>query len=490
MEYHGEQLNNLVQKLVTLPTETEWIEFKTTYVENTKIGEYISAIGNATTLSGRSFGYVVWGIDNTSHEIVGTTFDYRKTKEGAEELEAWLAHMCSPRVNFRFYQTEIDGKRVVLLQIPGATESPIVFAGQKWIRVGSNNKKLDQYPDKEKALWLSMVRTPVELRSVMEGLNEEEILQHLNYEAYCDILNKPRATTIDDIIDELKNEKFIVQGDSLTWDITNLGALMIGKNIQNFNGLSHKVLRVIVYDGADRAYSKQEEEFTQGYALSYEQVIRHIETVIPRREVIVDGIKKQQLSFPDIAIRELVANMIVHQDINHHGTYPTVEVFSDRIEFYNAGAPLVSVERIIDFVPKARNENMTSFMRRCNICDERGSGYDKIVRATSSNAMLAPSVENQENQFTKVTLFSKIPFSIISKKEKVWTCYMQACLDYVGKRTITNSEIRKIFGLEEKDGYKASRVLRDTVAEGLICPLDENTAPRHMQYIPFWGKKG
>lgn len=71
-----------------------------------------------------------------------------------------------------------------------------------------------------------------------------------------------------------------------------------------------------------------------------------------------------------------------------------VEVFSDRIEFSNAGAPLIAIERIVDTVPISRNENIAGFMRKCGICEERGSGYDKIVAATSQNEMLAPRIEN------------------------------------------------------------------------------------------------
>ena len=112
--------------------------------------------------------------------------------------------------------------------------------------------------------------------------------------------------------------------------------------------------------------------------------------------------RKSIFSYPEIAIRELVANMLIHQDFEQHGTNPMVEVFSDRIEFSNPGAPLINIERIIDTVPVSRNENIAGFMHKCGICEERGSGYDKIVLATGENSMLSPRLENQSNQFTKV----------------------------------------------------------------------------------------
>lgn len=172
-------------------------------------------------------------------------------------------------------------------------------------------------------------------------------------------------------------------------------------------------------------------KFTSGYAYCNEEIINYIMTIIPQKETIENGIRKSIYDFPEIAIRELLANMLIHQDFEQRGTNPMIEIFSDRIEFSNPGAPLVNIERIIDTVPVSRNENIAGFMHKCGICEERGSGYDKIVLITGQNSMLAPRIENQDNQFTKVALFSKIPFDVIPKEEKIRTCYMHACLAYV-----------------------------------------------------------
>lgn len=163
-----------------------------------------------------------------------------------------------------------------------------------------------------------------------------------------------------------------------------------------------------------------------------------------------------------------------------------VEIFSNRIEFSNAGGPLVAIERIVDTVPVSRNENIAGFLHKCGICEERGSGYDKIIEATGKNELLAPRIENQSNQFTKAILFAKIPFEMITKEDRIRTCYMQACLAYVNFNAINNSDIRAVFGLSSKESYKASRVIKDSLEAQKIKPLDENTAPRYMKYIPYW----
>ena len=220
--------------------------------------------------------------------------------------------------------------------------------------------------------------------------------------------------------------------------------------------------------------------------MSYEDIIDYIMTVIPQEEEIVDGVRKSKFSFPEIAIRELLANIMIHQALEQRGTNPMVEIFSDRMEFSNAGAPLIDIDRIVDTVPVSRNENIAGFMHKCGICEERGSGYDKIIAATSKSTMLAPKIENQSNQFTKVVLFAKIPFELTSKEDRIRTCYMQACFAYVNFGAITNADVRETFGLEESEKVKSSRIIKDTVEAGLIKPVDPETAPRYMKYIPHW----
>ncbi len=261
---------------------------------------------------------------------------------------------------------------------------------------------------------------------------------------------------------------------------------MIGKNLKQFEGLERRTVRVVWYKNNDRLEAVREKEFSGGYIFSHEEIVQYIMTIIPQEEIIVDATRKMVVSFPEIAIRELLANTMIHQSLEQRGTNPMVEVFGDRIEFSNAGAPLVAIERIVDTVPLSRNENIAGFMHKCGICEERGSGYDKIVDSTSRNEMLAPRIESQNNQFTKVVLFKKIPFDITTKEDRIRTCYMQACLAYVNFSAISNSDIRDVFGLDEKEKYKSSRVIRDTVDVGLIKPLDAYTAPRYMKYVPHW----
>lgn len=480
-------LQSLIRELTKLPDEVEWVEFKCNNKDPERIAKYISGLSNSATLWEKPKGYLVWGIDDTTHSIRGTTFDYRKVRKGNEELEAWLARMINPRINFKFYEIEMGKEiKVVLIEIPCAETEPTRYASTSYIRVGSNLKPLAEYMDKEAELWRLFDSTLYELRIVTADMQEDDVVMSLDYSKYYEKLELPIPRNRDKVLEDLVKEKFLRKNDAGIWDVTNLGALMIAKDLKKFDALARKTIRVIWYKNNSRLKAVREKEFTAGYVLAYEDIIQYILTIIPQEEVIVDGVRKTVLSFPEIAIRELLANIMIHQSLEQRGTNPMVEIFSDRIEFSNAGAPLVAIERIVDTVPVSRNENIAGFMHKCGICEERGSGYDKVVDATSKNTMLAPKIENQNNQFTKVVLFAKLPFELTSKEDRIRTCYMQACLAYVNFGAITNADIRRVFGLEESDKVKSSRIIKDTLAAGLIKPVDPETAPRYMKYIPHW----
>ena len=477
---------NLVRELISLPCETEWVEFKHNMCDPQQIGEYISALANSTALIIRPKAYMIWGVDDATHKIIGTSFNFRTCRKGSEELELWLSRMLSPSVAFRFFDVEVDDVRVVLLEIPAADRQPVKFSGEEFIRIGSNKKKLKEYPERERALWRAFDTTPHELRNAKENISPDYILKSFDIAGYYEKMGFALPENKNKVIDDFSNEKFIRKNDHGGFSITNLGALLIAKDLRSFDELGHKLVRVIWYKENNRLETIREKVFNGGYAISYDEIVEYILTIIPQEEVIEDSIRKSVLAYPEIAIRELTANMIIHQAIDQRGTNPMIEVFKNRIEFSNVGSPLVPVERIVDTVPVSRNENLAGFMHKCGICEERGSGYDKVIDATGKRAMLAPKIEIQNDRFTKVTLYSKIPLDLTSKEDRIRTCYMQACYAYVNGEAITNNNIRNLFDIDSADKYKASRIIKESLEAGVIKPIQPNMAPRHRKYIPIW----
>jgi predicted HTH transcriptional regulator len=480
-------LRNLVQELSKLPDETEWVEFKVNNKDPERIAKYISAVSNSATLHNRPYGYLVWGIDDDSHEIVGTSFHYRRARKGNEELEAWLDRMVNPSIGFSFYEVEVlSGIICTVLEVPCATAEPTKFGSTAYVRVGSNLKSLSAHKELEARLWRAFETTPAEARIAAESVTTDRVCELLDVSGYYRMMEQPIPANRDKVLTDFEHEKFVIGTDAGVWDITNLGALALANDLNLFDTLSRRAVRVIQYDGTTRTgYGKREWGFSGGYAITFDQMVRHIMAITPQQEIIVDGIRQQHTAFPEIAVRELLANCLIHQDLEQRGTNPMVEVFDNRIEFSNAGAPLVNVERLLDTVPVSRNEKLAGFMHKCGICEERGSGYDKVIDATCNNGLVAPIVQSQDGRFTKVALFSHIPFELTTKEDRIRTCYMQACLAYVNFEAIANADIRRTFGLGENKA-QATRIIKDTMSAKLIKQLDPDAAPRNMRYIPFW----
>lgn len=146
---------------------------------------------------------------------------------------------------------------------------------------------------------------------------------------------------------------------------------------------------------------------------------------------------------------------------------------------------LINIMRIIDNPPKSRNEKLASLMRRLGMCEELGTGWDKIVISCELNQLPAPKIEKYEDS-TRVILFSNIPFSALPPEDRLWACYLHACIMHVQGEQLTNRSLRKRFGLKESSSGSVSRLIKEAVEKDILKPLDPNTAPRYMKYLPVW----
>jgi len=481
----GEYIVGLVHELRKLPTETEWVELKHNNDNPQEIGEYLSALANSAALHGKSSAYLVWGIDDTTHEVVGTNFVPAAKKVGNEELENWLLRLLEPKIDFRFYPVEVDEKPVVLLEIKRAFRHPVRFSGQKYIRVGSYKKKLKDFPEKEGELWGIFDQTPFEDGVAAERVPEDEVLRLLDYPAYFDLLELPLPANRDGILAALADDDLIRSCEAGGWDITNLGAVLFAKRLKDFRSLQRKAMRVIQYRGTGRLETRKEEVGSKGYASGFEGLIEFINGLLPSNEVIEQALRRTVPMFPELAVRELVANALIHQDFFVTGAGPMVEIFDDRIEITSPGEPLVDTQRFVDTPPKSRNEVLASLMRRAGICEERGSGIDKVVFQVEYFQLPAPLFEVPEG-FTRIVLFAPQKLTRMDKAERVRACYQHACLKYVNRDYLTNTSLRERFGIEPDNRAMASRYIREAVEDGAIKPYDEGAAKKLMKYVPFW----
>ncbi|MBC2606087.1 ATP-binding protein [Pelagicoccus albus] len=478
-------LLSLVEELCKLPKETEWVEFKHNNEDPEAIGEYISALANSAVYCGKVYAYLLWGVEDTCHEIVGTNFNPSAAKVGAEELENWLLRLLAPKLNFSFHLLQFGENTVVLLEIQASARQPVQFKGQEYIRIGSYKKKLKEHPERERELWRIFDRTPFEQRIAKAHLNGHDALDLLDFPSYFELLSLPLPSNSLAILESLESESIIQQDDAGLWNITNLGAILFAKKLDSFGELRRKAVRVIQYKGEGRIVTVREQIGSKGYAAGFSGLVEYINGLLPSNEVIGQALRKKLPMFPELAIRELVANALIHQDFSQTGNGPMVEIFDSRMEITNPGQPLVKPERFLDSPPKSRNEAIASFMRRIGVCEERGSGIDKVVFETEYYQLPAPRFELAGDSLRSV-LFAYKELKEMDKEERIQACYLHACLLFVHRKLMTNSSLRERFKIEEHNRAIASRIINDSIEAGWISPRDPDQGRKHAKYVPFW----
>ncbi len=480
-----QSLHNLMEELTRHSNELPWLEFKHDNYDPYMIGRDISALANGAALSDKSCAYMVWGVDDETHEIIGTNYDLQTLKKGSQELENWLRSLLSGNAEFEFHTTEMNNKKVGVLIIYRAANQTVTFEKVDYIRIGSYTKKLNEHPAIEAKLWDKIRNIRFEEQFAKQDLLLNEALTFLDYTVYFDLKGEPIPPTNDGVAHYMCEEQVLVKQDNGMYAITNLGAILFAKKLSEFPRLSRKAVRVVQYEDNSRINMLRENIEYKGYAVMFEGLIKFIEALIPGKEIIQGALRIRKTEYPLIAIREAVANAIIHQDFSIAGTGPVVEIFKNRIEITNPGKPLVDVYRIIDNPPKSRNEKLAELMRRLKMCEELGTGWDKITLSCELQQLPAPKIDLYEEN-TKVTMFSEMPFSNIPPDDRLWACYLHACIKYIQNEYLTNSSVRERFGLKESSSGSASRLIKEAVEKKYIKPLDPDTAPRYMKYIPIW----
>lgn len=481
-----ERLRRLLLELCRLPQETGWLEFKQSNSNPEEIGEYVSALSNSAALHGKACGYLVWGVNDATHAVVGTNFHVTQAKQGNEDLENWLLRLLTPRLSLRSFEFEYEGKLVSILEIPRALHQPVRFKSQEFIRIGSYKKALKDYPEVERDLWRVFEQTSFEEQVAAARLTGAAVLDLLDYPAYFRMLKRPLPEGRESILSCLADEQMIERTQDGSWNVRNLGAVLFAHDLSKFPGLKRKPVRVIEYRRSSRVETIRELERTSGYAVGFEELISTITTLLPSNEVIGQALRTEVPMYPELALRELVANALIHQDFTMTGTGPLIELFPDRMEITNPGKPLVEPDRFVDKPPQSRNEALASFLRRVGICEERGSGIDKVVWQTEVYQLPAPLFEVTD-EHTRAVLFAHRPFGKMGREDRVRACYLHACLQYVNREDMNNSTLRERFGIAEENRAQVTRVLNDTLDRGLIRPREpDNPSRKYAKYIPYW----
>lgn len=478
----------LLSRLLAEDSESAWLEFKENLEDPEQIGQYISALANGAALEGRANGYLVWGIQDSNHAIVGTKVDPPSLKVGNEDLEPWLTRLITPQVPLRFVQVESIASRVWMMQVGAASSRPVSFKGIEYVRVGSHKKPLKGHPEHERQLWRSFERESFETASALDRLRDDEVLELIDYPGYFRLVGVPLPENRRRILTYLEHDG-VIKRSSVGWAVSNLGAALFGRDISRFPSLARKTVRVVQYEGDNRVSAVREREGQLGYAVGFQGLIDFVTALLPSRETIGSALREEHTMYPEVALRELISNMVIHQDFTEAGTGPMVEIFGNRVEITNPGRPIIDVRRFVDFPAKSRNEKLARMMRRCHLAEERGTGWDKVAAAVELHGLPAPRIEVTDFH-TRTVLLAPKQLSQMDRDDRVRSVYLHTCLRYVSGEATTNASVRARFGIADANTAQASRVLKESVDSGWIGLRDATVGFKSRRYLPYWALDG
>lgn len=454
------------------PTEHRRLEFKEakTQFDNRRLYEYCVALAN------EGGGHLVLGVANKPPRPVVGTQAFRDPVEMAEKLFQVLG--------FRVDIEEVahpDG-RVLVFHIPSRPRGTAYHLDGKYLMrsgealVPMSEDQLRRIFAEGKPDWLAEL--------ARQGLSDADVVQLLDTQSYFDMLKLPYPATRDAVLDRFERER-LMQSSAGGYAITNLGAILFAKRLEDFDRIARKAPRVIVYEGTSKLKTRLDRPGTRGYAVGFEGLIDFINGQVPSNEVIEKALRRQVKMFPEIAIRELVANALIHQDFNETGASVVIELYADRLEISNPGIPFISPDRFIDEY-QSRNERLADLMRRLGICEEKGSGIDKVVDSAEVYQLPAPDFRVGERR-TTVVLFAHKSFESMDRNDRVRACYQHCCLRYVMNQRMTNQSLRERFNLPEEKAASVSQVIASAQEAGRIKSDDAVTqSKRYARYVPFW----
>lgn len=477
-----ERALKLLEKSLNPPHELNELDWKLSLSEDKKkLSEHLSAFGNQT-----GGGVFAFGINDLGQKIGISEEDTKNviTKIGN------LAHdSLEPALKIdHYYYKDGDGSSILLVHVEESATKPVHLRGKglehSFIRTACSTRKMSN-EQLAKALMSSKVEKYEELDAFSSN-SLEEVLSLLDYSEYFDLIGIPKPSNDEKIFQELEKRK-LVGFKSDFYSITNLGVLLAAKDFNKFSGFERRGVRVIIYSDTTRTNAKGEIIGRKGYAIGFSAMLDYIMQNVPSSEVIKDAIRVDVKLYPKVAIREILANALIHQDLYNVSINPKVEIFTDRIEISNPGSlvPNLSLDRIIDNA-EPRNELLSRSMYHLGICEDRGSGIDRALGAIELYNLPPLKFEELPNIF-KVTIYSPKAYQDMSPEERVRACYQHCVLKYLANERMTNLTFRKRLKVAKTNHSLVSKIIKQTVDETKIKIGDpSNNSTKFTYYIPSW----
>ena len=456
----------------SVTSEHQRLEFKEakTQFDNRKLYRYCVALAN------EGGGLLLLGIHNKPPRNVVGTAAFNNLVDMAEKLFQYLG--------FRVDIEEVihpDG-RVLVFHIPSRPRGTAYHLDGTYL-MRSGEELVPMSEDQLRRIFTEGEPNWLEEYS-QTGLDSQQVVELLDTQTFFELIKLPYPSTQKGVLDRLIQERLVDDRDE-GFAIRRLGALLLAKKLDSFPDISRKAPRVVVYSGTSKTKTKLDQSGGKGYAVGFQGLVQFIMSQLPQNEIVEDALRKEIKLVPEIVIRELVANALIHQDFRLPGTSVMIEIYDDRVEISSPGDPIVPVERFIDGY-QSRNERLADVMRRMHICEEKSSGIDKVVEAAELYQLPAPDFRTP-HQRTLVVIWGPQDLEVMDRKDRIRACFQHAALKWVMGARMTNQTLRERFRLSESKSAIVSQIISTTIEANMIKMDDDaGTSRKFARYLPFW----
>ena len=448
-----------------VPSEHQRLEFK-----EAKTKEYCVAIAN------EGGGHLVLGVTNDPPRVVVGTSAFMNPTRTTQQIQDSLG-----------FRVDIDTVshphgRVLVFRIPSRPAGSAYHVDCKYLMrsgaslVPMSEDRLRHIFREGESDWLE------EFARVRAS--SQEVIDLLDTQTYFELIQEPYPENRSSVIEKLCEQHFIEQVSG-SYSIRRIGALLLARNLGDFPEVRRKAPRVVVYANASKNKVQGDLQGTKGYAIGFQGLVNHVAHQLPRNDVIENALRKEEKMVPEIAVRELIANALIHQDFRRVGMSVMIEIFENRLDITSPGTPIVPVDRFIDSY-ETRNTHLVEQMRMMGICEERSSGIDRVIEACEVFQLPPPEFVERHNR-TMARIFAPKPFESMGKSERVRACYQHCALRQVMAHHMTNESLRERFNLSKRQAAAASQIISATIEAGLI---KQDSSVGHSKklarYLPYW----
>lgn len=401
------ELAALLDRLRAEPRESEWLEFKATRCEPRLLGEYLSALANSACLLGKPRAYLVFGVEDGSHAVIGTNFDPAAEKGiGSQPLPLWLSLGLHPNTGFDVHTFNYEGKRVVLFEVHPAFDQPVKFYGTAYIRDGSSKTELEKYPRKQRQIWQRRIDWSALVceRATLADLDPAAIVKaRLEYKTKF----PARVAEVDawDDATFLNKAKLTIQGT-----ITHAALLLLGRE-ETTTLLAPAVARISWILKSDKNEEQDYEHFGPPLLLNVDRVLARIRNLTLRQLPSGTLFPVEMSQYDPWVIREALHNCVAHQDYGLRGRINVVETPASLVLTNVGGFLPGTVEAVIrQDAPLEiyRNPFLAEAMVNLNMIDTQGGGIKRMFLAQRRRSFPLPDYDLSDAERVAVTVPGRI----------------------------------------------------------------------------------